>query len=65
MGLSTDYCPQCCVTHVTCECPYEGETEKQYWTRMARLQKSIDRDRDTANHIDGYDRDDLGESPDF
>lgn len=36
MKFATDYCPHCCVVHVTCECPREDETEKQYWDRMER-----------------------------
>ena len=40
MNLPMDYCPFCCVTHVTCECVLEGETEKQYWKRMQRLEDS-------------------------
>lgn len=35
--LPTDYCPHCCVEHVTCEHPREGESERAYWQRMERL----------------------------
>jgi len=47
MYLPTDYCPHCCVVHVTCECPREDETEKQYWLRMEKYSE-IERARKTA-----------------
>lgn len=41
MSLPTDYCPQCCMVHVTCECPREDESEADYRRRMQRLEKTM------------------------
>lgn len=49
--LPTDYCPQCCVVHVTCECPYEDETRAEYWARMDRIAAKEHRFA-PADHID-------------
>ena len=40
-----DYCPCCCVWHVTNQCPEDGESAKQYAARMDRLAQEWENER--------------------
>ncbi len=37
--LPVDYCPHCATRHVIGEHPRDGETERQYWKRMQKLNR--------------------------
>ena len=55
---ATDYCPQCCVTHVTAICPREDETESQYWARIDKMRAEYEpRNPSELERIDEETRD--------
>ncbi len=54
------------IDHDGYEVSYVGHPTKREALESARVREAEDRAAArTANHIDGYDRDDLGESPDY
>ena len=71
--IKTDWIRECCTEcyegipcdYPQCSCTPENKKEReQDYRNHLRHEAERERDRRIADHIDGYDRDDLGESPD-